>query len=132
MLPRRECLSLLGLPKHALVLVHSHPLQLVRPIILVQDIIRILAQLLHVRANEHLAQLDEIAVLLIVDFNHAPRVGATPDLAAVRGVDRGCAADYGKGDFGLDGQWGVRSAVWVASKSKVAALMCGRRVSFSR
>ena len=93
----------LGLPKHRLILINAHPFQLVRPIILIQHIVRILAQFLHVRTHEHLTELDEIAVLLIVDFNHAPRVGAPADLAVVGRGYGGGGADDCEGDFGL---WG--------------------------
>ena len=42
-----------------------------------------LPQLLHARADEHLVQLDEVAVLLVVDLDHAPGVRAPLDRALV-------------------------------------------------
>jgi len=62
----------------------------------------VLPQLLHVRADEHLAQLDEIAVLLVVDFNHTPRVSATPDRAPIACVNFAVRAYDGEGDLGCD------------------------------
>ena len=60
------------------------------------------SQFLHVRADEHLAQLDEIAVLLIVNFNYTPRVRATPDGAPIARVDFAVRAYDGEGDLGCD------------------------------
>jgi hypothetical protein len=62
----------------------------------------VLPQFLHVRADEHLAQLDEIAVLLVVDFNHTPRVRATTDGAPIACVDFAVRAYDGEGDLGCD------------------------------
>ena len=61
-----------------------------------------LPQFLHVRADKHLAQLDEIAVLFVVDFDHAPGVRTPPDRATVACVDFTVRADDGEGDLGGD------------------------------
>jgi len=55
-----------------------------------------------VRADEHLAELDEVAVLFVVYLDHAPGVAATAHFAAFGGLDFGVGADYGEGDFGHD------------------------------
>lgn len=61
-----------------------------------------LPQFLHVRADEHLAQLDEVAVLLIVDFNHAPGVRAPADGAPIARLDFAVRAYDCEGDLGRD------------------------------
>jgi class 3 adenylate cyclase len=40
-----------------------------------------------VGADQHLAKLDEVAVLLVVDFDDAPRIATATDLAAIRCAD---------------------------------------------
>jgi len=62
----------------------------------------VLPQFFHVRADEHLAQLDEIAVLLIVDFNHAPWVRTPPDGAPITRLDFTVRAYDGEGDLSRD------------------------------
>lgn len=60
-----------------------------------------LAQLLHVRADEHLTQLDKVTVLLVVHLNHTPRVRAAAHRTTVRGLAHRVRADDGEGDLGL-------------------------------
>lgn len=45
-----------------------------------------LSKLLHVGPNEHLAELDEITVFLVIDFDDAPRICTSTDLATVIGI----------------------------------------------
>ena len=58
-----------------------------------------LLQLLHVCANKHLAQLDKVAVLLVVDLNDTPGVATAADLATFGSGDLGVGTDNGKGDL---------------------------------
>ena len=58
-----------------------------------------LLQLLHVCANKHLAQLDEVAVLLIIDLNDTPGVATAADLATFRRGDLGIGTDNGEGNL---------------------------------
>jgi len=87
--------------EYAMVLRYSHGHQFLRSVPLIERIVCILLQFLHVRSDEHLSELDKVAVVFIVDFNDAPRVCTASDLATVRGVDEVVGADYRKGDLGL-------------------------------
>ena len=73
----------LDLLEDALVLDNTHVEQLLRSPVLVENIVGVLPELLHVRTDEHLAELDEVAVLLIVHLDNTPRVFATANLTAV-------------------------------------------------
>jgi hypothetical protein len=55
-----------------------------------------------VRPDEHLAQLDEVAVFLIVDLNHTPGVSAATDLAAIGSSDLGIGTDNSERYLGHD------------------------------
>lgn len=61
-----------------------------------------LLQLFHVCADKHLAQLDEVAVLLVVDLDDTPWVAATADLAAFGSGDLGVGTDNSEGNLGHD------------------------------
>jgi len=50
-------------------------------------------------ANKHLAQLDEVAVLLVVDLNDTPGVATAADLAAFRSGDLSVGTDNGEGNL---------------------------------
>jgi len=88
--------NLLDFLEHRRVLGDTHAEQLLRSPVLVQNIVSVLAQLLHVCADKHLAELDKVAVVLIVDFNNTPRVGTTANLTAIGGVDKVVRADNSK------------------------------------
>jgi len=91
----------LGLFEHALILRHTHRTQLLRSVVLVQHVVCVLSQLLHVRSDEHLSELDKVAVILIVDFNDTPRIRSTSNLSAVRQSDNVVGTDNSEGDFAL-------------------------------
>ncbi|KAI3475748.1 hypothetical protein L1887_62826 [Cichorium endivia] len=84
------------------VLRDAHGGELVGAVVLVQEVVGVLLELLHVRADEHLAQLDEVAVLLVVDLDDAPGVAAAADLATFGGGDLGVGADDSEGNLGHD------------------------------
>ena len=97
---RREGKYALDLPEDTRVLHNAQLDQLFGAPVLIEHIVSVLSELLHVRADKHLAQLDEIAVLLVVDFDHAPWVRAPPDRATVACRDFTVRADDGEGDLG--------------------------------
>lgn len=66
-------------------------------------------ELLHVAADEHLPELDKVAVFLVVDLDDAPWVRATANPPAVRGVDLLIRTDDGEGDLAL--QWNCKRYV---------------------
>jgi len=47
----------------------------------------VLLELLHVRSNQHLAQFDEVAVLLIINLDDTPWVATAADLSPICGGD---------------------------------------------
>ncbi len=100
---RETTLDVLDLLEDGVVLGDTHPQKLLATVVLVELASGVLPEFLHVRTDEHLAELDEIAVFLIVHLDHAPRVRATPDDSAVLGLDLGVGADDGEGDLGDDG-----------------------------
>jgi hypothetical protein len=55
-----------------------------------------------VGSDEHLAQLDEIAVLLVVDLNETPGVFASTDLAAIGAGDLRVGSDNSEGNLRHD------------------------------
>ena len=86
--------------EHAGVLGHAHLGKLVGAVVLVQHVVGVLLELLHVGADQHLAELDEVAVFLVVDFDHTPGVATTAHLAAIRGGDLVVGAHHGEGNLG--------------------------------
>jgi hypothetical protein len=53
-------------------------------------------------ANEHLAELGEVAVLLIVHLDDTPRIFTTTDLASVRGGELVCGTHDSERNLGHD------------------------------
>ena len=88
--------------ENAGVLGNTHEGELVGTVVLVQEVVGVLLELLHVGADEHLAQLDEVAVLLVVDLDNTPGVATATDLAAVGGSHFGVGTNHGEGDLGHD------------------------------
>jgi hypothetical protein len=88
--------------EHAGVLGNTHLGELVRAVVLVEEVVGVLLELLHVGADQHLAQLDEVAVLLVVDLDDTPGVATTTDTAAVGGGDLGVGTNDGEGNLGHD------------------------------
>jgi hypothetical protein len=76
--------------------------ELLRSVVLVESIVGVLLEFLHVCSDQHLAQLDEIAVLLIVDFNDTPWVFASADLATICTRDLRVGTHDSKGDLRHD------------------------------
>ena len=82
------------------ILLNTHLRQLVGSVILVQRVVRVLLELLHVRADEHLPQLDKVAVLLVVNLDDTPGVAASAHFATFRAGDLGICTHNCEGDFG--------------------------------
>lgn len=93
--------SLLGFPKDALVLDHTHRPELFRTIVFVQDIIGVFPQFLHVGPDEHLAELDKVAMFLVVHFNHTPGVLSSSDLTTIGRSDHRVGSDHSEWDLAL-------------------------------
>lgn len=74
--------SWVDLFEHARILSDTHRGELVGTVVLVQVIVGMLLEVFHVGADEHLSQLDKVAVLLVVDFDDTPWVSAAANLAA--------------------------------------------------
>lgn len=78
---------------------NAHAEELLCSPVLVENVIGILAQLLHVGSDEHLAELDEIAVLLIVNLNDTPGVSTTTDVATIMSLDKLIGTNDGERDL---------------------------------
>lgn len=53
-------------------------------------------------ADEHLAEFDEVAVLLVVNLNDTPGVATSADLAAIGASDLGSSSDNCERNLGQD------------------------------
>lgn len=94
-------------------------------------------QFLHVGPNEHLTELDEITVRLVVDFNHSPGVGTASDLSTVGGGYDRVGTDYCEWDLALEISYGrCRSLgayddLFVLLDSLFVLILVGRRLKDS-
>jgi hypothetical protein len=77
--------------------------ELLAPPVLIQDAVGTLSQLLHVRPDEHLAKLDKIAMVLVVDFNDTPWILPSAHSLTIGGDDFLVGADDGEWDLTLSG-----------------------------
>lgn len=59
------------------------------------DILSNILEIMHMRANQHVAQFHKIAVFWIFDFDNAPRILSTPHRFPVY-FNRCVTADYGE------------------------------------
>jgi len=91
--------GLLDLLEDRGVLSNTHAQELLGSPVLIENIVGVLAKFLHIGADEHLAKLDEITVVLIVDLNNTPWVCTSADLTTVRGFNDLVGADDGKRDL---------------------------------
>ena len=70
-----------------MILGDTHTEKLLATVVLIENTIRVLPQFLHMCPDEHLPELDEVAVILVVDLNDAPWVRTPANFAAIRGLD---------------------------------------------
>lgn len=88
--------------EHAGVLGNTHLGELVRAVVLVQEVVGVLLELLHVGADKHLAQLYKVAVLLVIDLDSTPGVATTTNATAIGGADLGVGTDDSERHLGHD------------------------------
>jgi len=74
---------LLDFLEYGMILSDSHSQQFLTPIVLVQLLVRVFLQLFHVSSDQHLSQLDEIAMFFVVDFDRSPRVRTSSYLSTI-------------------------------------------------
>lgn len=86
-----------------MVLGNTHTEQLVATVVLVQHVVGVLPQFLHVRPDQHLPELDKVAVLLVVDLDDTPRIRTSTDDATIFKLELGVGANNSEGDLGDDG-----------------------------
>jgi len=86
----------------AWVLGNTHLGQLLRAVVLIEAVVSVLLELFHVGTDQHLAQLDKVAMLLVVDLNGTPGVATATDLTTVGGCDFRVGTNNGKGDLRHD------------------------------
>lgn len=77
-------LGLLDLFEYRRVLGNTHAKEFLCPPIFVQHVVGVLPELLHVRPDKHLAELNEVTMFLVVNFNNTPGIHTSTDLSAVR------------------------------------------------
>lgn len=94
--------SWVDLLEHTWILSDTHSGELLGTVILVESVVGVLFELLHVCADKHLAKLDEVAVLLVVNLDDTPRVTTSADLAAIGAGDLGSCTDNGEWNLGQD------------------------------
>ena len=87
----------LDLLEHAAVLRDTHAQKLVASPVLVQEVVCVFTEFLHVGSDQHLPELDKVAVILIVDLDNTPGVSTATDGSAVWGLDFVVGANNGKG-----------------------------------
>lgn len=94
--------NILDLLEDALILHNPHADKLLCTPVFVQDIVGILAELLHVGTDEHLAQFNEVTVVLVVNFDNTPWVRTAPDFATIRCLDKLIRTDNSERDLASD------------------------------
>lgn len=82
------------------VLRDTHLDELVCSVVLIEEVVGVLLELFHVGPDEHLAELNEVAVFLIVDLNDTPWVLTTAHLAPVGICDLTGGTDDSKRNLG--------------------------------
>ena len=91
--------NLLDLLENGRVLHDTHADELLCSPVLIENVVRELAKLLHVGSDKHLAELDKVAVVLVIDLHDTPRVRTTANLAAVKGLDNPVRANNRERDL---------------------------------
>lgn len=81
------------------ILSNTHAEKLLCSPILIENIISILAQFLHVRPNKHLAELDKVTVILVVNLDDTPWVSTTTDVTAIGSLDKLIRTNNGERNF---------------------------------
>lgn len=82
------------------ILGNTHLGELLGPVVLVKRVVGMLLELFHVGADEHLSEFDEVAMLLIVDFDNAPRISSSANLASIGSCDFGIGTNDGERNLG--------------------------------
>ena len=91
----------IDLSKDSVILLVAHAEQLLGTVVLVVDVVCELTELLHVGPDQHLAQLDKVAVLLVINLDGAPRVLTTAHMATVSGLDDLVRSNNGERNLAL-------------------------------
>ena len=90
---------ILDLLEDTRVLCHTHAEEFLCSPVLVQNIIGILPKFLHVRSYKHLAKLDKVTMLLVIDLDDTPWVRPPANVTAVWCHDDLIRTDHGKRNF---------------------------------
>lgn len=86
----------------SLILHNTHAEKFIRSPVLVENIVGVLAELLHVRPDKHLPELDEVTVVLVVDLDYTPWVCTTAHFATIRRLYQAVGADNGEWNLACD------------------------------
>lgn len=93
----------LDLLEDGVVLQDAHTEQLLAAIVLVEHFLRVLTQFLHVRPDEHLTKLDEVAVLLIVDLDNTPWIRSPTNDTTILRLNLDVGTNHGERNLRDDG-----------------------------
>lgn len=87
----------LDLLEYTGVLDDTHAEQLLRSPVLVQNIVGVLPELLHVGADQHLPKFNEVTVVFVVHLDNTPGVCTAAHLTTIRSGDLLVRTDNGEG-----------------------------------
>ena len=62
----------------------------------------VLLELLHVRSDQHLSQLDEVAVLLVINLDDTPWIASSTDFTSIGAGNLGVGTNNGERDLRHD------------------------------
>jgi hypothetical protein len=92
--------SWIDLLEHAWILSDTHSGELLRSVVLIQRVVGMFLELFHMCSDKHLAKLNEVTVLLVINFNDTPWVTTSTDLAAVGTGYLRIGSNYSKWNLG--------------------------------
>jgi hypothetical protein len=81
------------------ILSDSHTEEFLSAPILVKNVVGVFSKLLHISADQHLSELDKVAMILIIHFDDTPWISPSAHLTAIRSSHNLVGADNSKGYF---------------------------------
>ena len=81
------------------ILLHAHGREFLGPVVFVQEVVGVLLELFHVRADKHLSKLDKITVFLVVNLDDTPWITAPTNFATISSSHLGVGTDDSEGNL---------------------------------
>lgn len=94
--------GLLDLLEDGGILSNTHTQKFFRSPVLVEHVVSVLTEFLHVSTDEHLSKLHKVAVVFIVNLDDTPRIRTSADLTTIGSYYDLIGTDDSKGDFAGD------------------------------